>query len=128
MVKYKNGAFVSLIEVSKALSDPGRVRILMALRRRELCVCQLIELLALAPSTVSKHMTVLRQAGLVESRKTGRWIFYRITDTPRGKDAIKSVLAWMVGAISDAPEIVEDEKRLKEILKIDPEKLCRSQE
>ena len=62
------------MNMTKALSDQNRIRVLMALRKRELCVCQIIELLGLAPSTVSKHMSILRHARLVESRKEGIWI------------------------------------------------------
>src|SRR5208282_6581214 len=64
--------------ITKALSDPNRVRILLALRRGELCVCQITELFGFAPSTVSKHLSILHQAGLVESRKAERWVFYRL--------------------------------------------------
>lgn len=71
-----------LLAVTKALSDPNRVRALMALQAGELCVCQVIELLGLAPSTVSKHMAVLCQARLVETRKEGRWVFYRLGEHP----------------------------------------------
>jgi ArsR family transcriptional regulator len=67
-----------MVEIAKALSDSNRVRALMALRNGELCVCQLIELFKLAPSTVSKHMSILKQAGLVESRKDSRWVYYRL--------------------------------------------------
>ena len=56
------------LAITKALSDANRVRVLMGLTTGELCVCQIIEMLSLAPSTVSKHMSVLRQARLVESR------------------------------------------------------------
>jgi DNA-binding transcriptional ArsR family regulator len=71
------GGMTRLNAVGMALSDPNRVRALMALRNGELCVCQLIELLQLAPSTVSKHMSILKQAGLVASRKDSRWVYYR---------------------------------------------------
>ena len=54
--------------ITKALSDPGRVRILLALRRRELCVCQIAELFGFAPSTMSKHLSILHHAGLIQSR------------------------------------------------------------
>jgi DNA-binding transcriptional ArsR family regulator len=66
-----------VIGIAKALSDPNRLRALAAVSRGELCVCQLIELLTLAPSTVSKHMTILKQAGLVTSRKNSRWVYYQ---------------------------------------------------
>jgi len=70
------------MDVTKALADGNRVRALMSLKDRELCVCQIIELLGLAPSTVSKHMAILRQARLVDGRKEGRWIHYRRADPP----------------------------------------------
>ena len=69
-----------LMAVIKALADENRVRILMALGPKELCVCQIVELLGLAPSTVSKHMAILKQARLVDSRKEGRWMFYRLAE------------------------------------------------
>ncbi len=100
----------------------------MALREQELCVCQLIELLRLAPSTVSKHMTVLRQAGFVRSNKKGRWVYYRITDETPADGIVRGAVAWINEAVGSAPEITDDEKRLKRILKADPESLCRRQE
>ena len=58
------------LRVTKALSDLQRVRILMLLRGGELCVCQIVEVLALAPSTISKHLSLLSAAGLVDWRKS----------------------------------------------------------
>ncbi len=110
--------------VLKALADENRVRILMALRRRELCVCQIVELLGLANSTVSKHMSILRQARLVDSRKDGRWTYYRLADRevpPEAADATSLV----VKSLAKDRTIREDAKRLRQILKLDPEELCR---
>ena len=70
------------LRVFGALSDENRVRMLLALRHGELCVCQLIELMGLSPSTVSKHLSILRDAGLLDSRKEGRWVYYRMADSP----------------------------------------------
>ncbi|HSW02527.1 MAG TPA: metalloregulator ArsR/SmtB family transcription factor [Sedimentisphaerales bacterium] len=64
-----------VLDLTKAMADGNRLRVLMALTGGELCVCQIVELLQLAPSTVSKHMSILRQAGLVEGRKDGRWMY-----------------------------------------------------
>jgi len=82
-----------LLTLAKALSDPNRIRALCALRIRELCVCEIIALLALAPSTVSKHMTVLAQAGLVRGRKQGRWMYYSLArqDAP---PVVRRALDW----------------------------------
>ncbi len=112
------------LSITKALSDEGRVRILLALREGELCVCQLIELLALAPSTVSRHMAILRQAGLVELRKEGRWAYYRLA----GEEAppmVRRALDWVVESVGRNARAREDRRRLKEILRIDKEELCK---
>ena len=69
-----------VLAITNALADESRVRALMALTGGQLCVCQIAELLQLAPSTVSKHLYILRQGGLVESRKKGRWIFYSLPE------------------------------------------------
>ena len=75
----------NLMSVIKALADENRLRILGAVEGRELCVCQIVELLGLAQSTVSKHLAILHQARLVDGRKEGRWMFYRAAgeDCPR---------------------------------------------
>ncbi len=67
------------IRTSKALSDETRVRIVSLLTRNELCVCQLMEILGMGQSTVSKHLGILRNAGLIEVEKRGTWSFYRIS-------------------------------------------------
>jgi len=115
-----------ILDITKALADENRVRTLLSLRSRELCVCQITELLDLAPSTASKHLSILRQAGLVEARKDGRWMYYRLA----GSDAappVLEVLAWLQGSLARDPKAKEDRKRLEAILKEDPEEICRRQ-
>ena len=90
-----------IIDIAKALSDPNRVRALMLLTDGPLCVCQIIEMLGLAPSTTSKHMSVLRQAGLVEANKEGRWMHYALARkgvSPQVRKAIR----WIVSALSNS--------------------------
>src|SRR3989339_1780620 len=80
------------LAVVSALSDPNRLRLMMSLRERELCVCNLVEFIGLADSSVSKHMSILKQAGLVESSKRGRWVYYRLADeeaSPLARQAIE---------------------------------------
>ena len=115
-----------LMAVIKALADENRVRILMALGPRELCVCQIVELLGLAPSTVSKHMAILKQARLVDSRKEGRWMFYRLAEEDASVEA-KEMTALVCRLLADDPQEREDAKRLKQILKMDRDELCRKQ-
>ena len=112
--------------LTKALADSNRVRILLALRSGELCVCQLVEFCALAPSTVSKHLSILYQAGLLESRKTERWVYYRLP----GKKApavVRGALHWVLPSLADNAQMLEDANRLKTILKQDPKQLCQNQ-
>ena len=66
------------LNITKALADENRLRMLMALQDGELCVCQITELMGLAMSTVSKHLSILYQAGLVNARKEGRWMYYSL--------------------------------------------------
>jgi DNA-binding transcriptional ArsR family regulator len=111
-----------ILSITKALSDETRVRALLSIKEGELCVCQIIEVLGLAPSTVSKHMIVLQQARLVQRRKKGKWHFYRL---PEGRDgtAAKRALAWIVKALGNDPRIKEDARKVRAVRKEDLEKL-----
>jgi ArsR family transcriptional regulator, arsenate/arsenite/antimonite-responsive transcriptional repressor len=114
------------MNITKALADENRVRMLLALRGGELCVCQITELFGLAPSTVSKHLSILYQAGLAESRKEGRWIYYRLP----GKGApaaVRGAVEWVAESVDGAERVAEDAKRLKKILAMDPVELCKRQ-
>ena len=68
----------------KALSDETRLRILALLSHGELCVCDLMEVLNLPQSTVSRHLAHLRNAGLVDDRRQGVWMYYRLLN-PQGE-------------------------------------------
>lgn len=114
------------IDIAKALSDTNRVRALMLLADGPLCVCQIIEMLGLAPSTTSKHMSILRQAGLVEATKEGRWMHYRLAPKSVSKQ-IRQALQWVTDSLGDDPQIKKDKTKLKKLLKIDKEALCRKQ-
>lgn len=115
-----------LMAVIKALADENRVRILMALGNKELCVCQVVELLGLAPSTVSKHIAILKNARLVECRKDGRWMFYRLAEDDVSVEA-KEITELVSRLLADDSQEREDIKQLKQILKMDRDELCRRQ-
>ncbi len=68
------------IRVMKALSDPSRIKIMKMLEVKELCVCEITAILGLAQSTVSKHLKVLEDAGLVDSSKDGAWVNYKLSE------------------------------------------------
>ena len=114
------------MNITKALADESRIRLLFALRDGELCACQLVEFLALAGSTVSKHLSLLYQSGLVEQRKEGRWVYYSLPGAG-ASPAVRSALKWVFQSAGEQPRIVEDARNLKQILKLDPVALCRRQ-
>ena len=114
------------MNITKALADENRIRALLALRKGELCVCQITELFGLAPSTISKHLSILFQAGLVESRKEWRWIYYQLPG--RKATAIsRQAFGWVEKSAAGSPQILEDNKKIKRILKQDPAELCKRQ-
>ena len=117
----------AFVAITKALSDPHRVRALFALRNGELCVCQIIELLGLAPSTVSKHMYILKQAGLVANRKEERWMYYRLPKDNEMPVVVRDAITFVFGALGDDNTINSDQKALKQITKQDLTKLCKVQ-
>ena len=69
-----------VVKTFKALADPTRLRVVLLLRQRDLCVCELMYILGMEQSRVSHHMRVLRDAGLAEDVREGRWIIYRVPD------------------------------------------------
>jgi ArsR family transcriptional regulator len=91
-----------------------------------LCVCQITELFGLAPSTVSKHLSILNHAGLVISRKTERWVYYRLPDNS-APVAVREALDWVKKSLGRSEQAVADAKRLKQVLKMDLQEICRRQ-
>jgi len=115
-----------LMKITKALADENRIRVLLALRGGELCACQITELFGLAPSTMSKHMSILHQAGLVDSRKEGRWIYFRLPDG-KAPPSVRKAIAWISKAAEDQTRVQEDAELLKKIVKLDPSEICKKQ-
>jgi ArsR family transcriptional regulator len=113
----------AFMAVAKAMADENRVRVLLFLGGGELCLCQIIEMLGLAPSTVSKHMAVLYQARLVETRKEGRWIYYRLADSG-GSVCAREAIRWVRKSLAADPKTRDDAKRLRSVKKADLADLC----
>ena len=114
------------MNITKGMSDPSRVRILLALRQGELCVCQITELFGFAPSTVSKHLSLLHQAGLILSRKSERWVYYRLADKSAAAP-VREALGWVQKSLSRTEEALTDARNLKRILATDLGEICRRQ-
>lgn len=107
----------SLIKVMKSLSDPNRVRILKLLEKKELCVCELHEVLNLAQSTISKHMKVLEEAGLVAYRKKGSWMIYRLTEE-KSSPYVQPLLGHLKSWINEDKELAVMREKLPTISRL----------
>ena len=92
-----------LINKLKALSDTNRFRIVMMLKERPLCVCELLEVLEIAGGTLSNHLKVLRNAGLIEQTKDGRWVEYHLKN-----DTARALINQMEDQLTDRDLVRED--------------------
>ena len=104
------------IKVFKALSDPTRLRLLMLLLERELCVCELIFTLKMEQSRISHQLRVLRDADLVEDIRDGKWTNYRIPEKTK-KNLIALFDKTAKDALTGSAEFEEDRKNLEICLK-----------
>lgn len=94
-------------KIFKALSDKNRLRILKMLQRKPLCVCEITDVLQLAASTVSQHLSILSEAGLILGEKDGKWINYRLNLQP--DDAvISSALLYIQMTLENDKTIQKD--------------------
>lgn len=73
---------MNVCDVFKGLADPTRLRIVALLARQELCVCEIMEILGLPQSTVSRHVARLKNAGIVRDRRQGKWVHYSLESSP----------------------------------------------
>jgi len=111
----------AFIKVMKALSDPNRVKIIKLLQLRIMCVCELQASLSIAQPTVSKHLKILEEAGLVDFRKDGLWVNYSLTDgksSPFASTLLGSLRHWL----NDEPELLD---LVKKASFLNREELCR---
>jgi len=111
------------ILIAKALSDKNRIRALFALSEGELCACDIIELLHLVPSTVSKHMGILIKAGLVAGRKDGRWMYYSLAAKKCSTQSSR-MLELINNSLAQDRVIAKDRTRLKAIIRKCKERQC----
>ncbi|MGE4528023.1 MAG: metalloregulator ArsR/SmtB family transcription factor [Rhodospirillaceae bacterium] len=113
----------ALETAAKALADRNRLRILKMLEDGELCVCQIVAVLGLAPATVSKHLSLLKAAGLLQQRRDGRWAYYRLA--PRGEGGFVSGLLALAAALpADDPVVAADRGRLAQVGAMDLSEAC----
>jgi arsenate reductase/ArsR family transcriptional regulator len=108
------------LAASRALAHPARLRILAMLHSGDLCVCQITEVLGLAPSTVSAHLRELKLGGLITEHKQGRWVHLALAD-----DA--AATAWIGCALDQLrndPQVAADNDLVAELRDLGVELLC----
>ncbi len=104
----------------KSLSDPNRLRILKMLQVKPLCVCEITDVLQLATSTVSKHLSVLKETGFIIEKKEGKWVNYMINSQP-DDPRISSIISTLDFWIADDQLIISDKQRVQ---KVDRNEVC----
>ena len=102
------------LDLIKALADKHRVRALLALEGQELCLCNLQDLLGLAPSSVSRHMSILQEAGFVTSRKKGKWTYFSLAPV-EGNPFGSSLLRWVLESLEDDPATQADRELVRQL-------------
>lgn len=107
--------------VMKALADASRVKIVKLLQHRTMCVCELQGVLGLAQPTVSKHLKILEEAGIVVSSKDGLWVNYAPSDGSRSP-YVASLLGNLRHWLEDDPDI---RRAVDQLPFVNREDLCR---
>ena len=110
----------TLVKIFKALADTNRIRILKILEVRPLCVCEITAILNLAPSTVSKHLSILREAGFILDQKENKWVNYHLNRASQ-LSHVKELLPLLFKWLPDDIEIAKDKEKARIVNR---EKLC----
>jgi len=105
----------------RALSDPNRIKILKALQHKMMCVCELQVALQIAQPSVSKHLKILQDAGLVDFKKDGMWVNYHLTDGSSSAYAA-SLIGNLKHWLEDDAQVVDIVKKLPSIRR---ENICK---
>ncbi|MGA7241617.1 MAG: metalloregulator ArsR/SmtB family transcription factor [Terracidiphilus sp.] len=104
----------SIVKILRVVADPNRLRILLLLKAEELSVAELQEILVMGQSTISTHLSQLKQAGLVEDRRIGKNSLYRLTTASGGGDILDKLLA---EAGREIPEAAHDHTTARRVVK-----------
>lgn len=111
----------AFVKVMKALSDPNRVKIVKLLQQKVMCVCELQGALGISQPSVSKHLKILEEAGLVEYQKDGLWVNYYLADgnhSPYAASLLGNIKHWL----DDDPEVAD---LIKQAPFLNREELCK---
>lgn len=108
------------MKIFKALSDTNRLRILRMLDSRPLCVCEIREILQLATSTVSAHLSILKEADLIVDEKDNKWVNYSLNTNSKNPD-VKKTLALVLKEVKSDQDFKSD---IKKITTVDRNNIC----
>ena len=97
----------------EAMTDPTRLRLLRLLRRQELCVCELVDTLRMPQYKISRHLRNLRAVGLVEARRDGRWMHYRLGRRGVQARLLQDLLEVLCGHVDTTPLGKQDDSNLQ---------------
>jgi len=110
-----------LIKILKAVSDKNRMRIIKMLEVRPLCVCEITSILGLATSTVSKHLSLLKDSGLLFEQKENKWVIYHLNGSSRDR-SIQQILSLINHWLQEDETIIADRIKVNEVDRAD---ICR---
>jgi ArsR family transcriptional regulator len=114
--KYMN----NLIKIFKALSDKNRLRILLLLTKKSLCVCEIQDILGVTVSTVSNHLSILRDIGFILDEKDGKWVNYRLNTA--SKDIVMNQIILLLPFYLNDDELIKSD--LEKVNNVCRKNLC----
>ncbi len=112
------------LKITKALSDRTRVRIFKMLQHKEMCVCEVQAILGMAQSTVSKHLQLLEDAGLITGAKEGLWVNHKIAGDSHNIYA-EPIVKYLTGILDNDPQVVADREKTYTTNRLD---ICRKKD
>src|SRR5512136_1482904 len=117
MFIYERRSMKKIANILKALSDDTRLRVIKLLQERELCVCELMQVLDMSQPRISRHMSVLKNAGLVDDRREGKWVYYLLKNETQVKE-VKTLLNALAVMGNNEAVVKNDKKNLIKSVKL----------
>lgn len=107
-IKIYMDSLKNFTKILKTLSDENRLRIAFMLLYKPLCVCEINEVLDIALSTISAHLKSMKYSGIIEDKKEGRWVIYKIVNN----DNLIELIKYLYDKVKDDPVVIRDMEKL----------------
>ncbi len=104
-----------ILEILKILSDEIRLKIVSLLAENELCVCELMDTLGMSQSRISNHLRILRNTGIIEARREGKWIFYSLARNAMDK-ALWEIIQAILTEINEGEYLNTEKIRIERLV------------